>query len=201
MVVQTSNPVQLHSEKKSCLLFQINQESQLYHGFRWGFPLIFSERCQFFARAGVWSCLARLQTAPGWVQHRAARQPRARRRQAHLWRRGGERAKRQMLEQTNNDIFCSNPLHRWWELTNLSSLPAVPGSKRSQPLNLFWAPTGALSSLYVISLACLMFPSWSKVILSLPIGPEAVIAIWDCPLSILTALLAFMYQGKVQVMR
>ena len=45
----------------------------------------------------------------------------------------------------------------------------------------------------------LMFSILSQVILSLPVGPEAVIAIWDCPLPIITALLAFMYQGKVQV--
>ena len=46
---------------------------------------------------------------------------------------------------------------------------------------------------------CLMFSFLSQVILSLPAGPEAAIAIFDCPKSILRALLAFMYQGKVQV--
>ena len=44
-----------------------------------------------------------------------------------------------------------------------------------------------------------MFSFLSQVILSLPAGPEAAIAIFDCPKSILRALLAFMYQGKVQV--
>ena len=47
---------------------------------------------------------------------------------------------------------------------------------------------------------CFIFPFLFQVILTLPVGPESVIAIWDCPLDILKALLAFMYQGKVQVM-
>ena len=51
----------------------------------------------------------------------------------------------------------------------------------------------------LLDFLCFIFPFLFQVILTLPVGPESVIAIWDCPLDILKALLAFMYQGKVQV--
>ena len=62
-----------------------------------------------------------------------------------------------------------------------------------------WVALHILVLISILKSYVFMLSILSQVILSLPAGPEAVIAIWDCPLPILTALLAFMYQGKVQV--